>query len=389
MSVLDDAPVPAYGEASLADLTPSLLAALGVPGEANTLDLPAVRRACLVLVDGLGWEQLRDNRDVAPYLVGMAERRLGSAVDPVHGGRVLTAGFPATTATSMGSLGTGLTPAEHGLLGLRVSVPGTDRLMNCLHWDTGVDPVSWQPRPTVFERAEAAGVAASHHAPGSFREGGLTKAALRGSRYVAADSPGELVATAGEALRASDRALTCVYHADLDATGHRKGCRSAAWRFQLSHVDRLVEQLAGVLPPDAALYVTADHGMVDIDPGDRVDADSVPELREGVSLLGGEARARHIYTRSGAADDVLATWRGLLGERMWIASRAEAVASGWFGPEVPDGMLERIGDVVAAARDGVAVIASKAEPAESALVGQHGSMTPAEQLVPLLDYTAG
>ena len=48
-------------------------------------------------------------------------------------------------------------------------------------------------------------------------------------------------------------------------------------------------------------------------------------------------------------------------------------------------MLGRLGDVVAAARDDVVIIASEREPKESAMVGNHGSMTPAEQLVPLLE----
>lgn len=380
MSGSGGAPVPAYGEAALADVTPSMLAALGVSGERNVLTLSPVRRACVLLVDGLGWEQLHDCADAAPYLSSLAAR--ASA-------RVVTAGFPATTATSLGSLGTGLPPGEHGVLGLRVAIPGSGRLMNCLRWDDKVDPRHWQPRATVFERAEAGGVAASHVAPGAFREGGLTRAVLRGARYLPADSPGELVAGAGAALRAAGRSLASVYYADLDATGHRMGWRSDAWRFQLAHVDRLGEQIAGVLPDDAALYVTADHGMVDAGPGDRVDADDLPALREGVALLGGDARARHVYARPGAVPDVLATWQEMLGERMWVVTREEAVAAGWFGPDVPDGMRERIGDVIAASRDGTAVVASQGEPHESVLIGQHGSLTPAEQRVPLLVHQPG
>lgn len=48
-------------------------------------------------------------------------------------------------------------------------------------------------------------------------------------------------------------------------------------------------------------------------------------------------------------------------------------------------MYGRIGDVVAAAHDDVAITASVQEPHESAMVGLHGSMTPVEQLVPLLE----
>jgi len=178
-----------------------------------------------------------------------------------------------------------------------------------------------------------------------------------------------------------------VYAGDLDATGHAWGCSSAAWRFQLGHVDRLAEQLAGALPAGTVLYVTADHGMVDVPPELRADADVVPELRDGVALLGGEARARHIYVQPGATDDVVAAWRSVLGDRAWIASRAEAIEAGWFGP-VDNRCAARIGDVIAAARGRSAVVATIAEPRESALVGMHGSLTPAEQRVPLLSYVA-
>jgi hypothetical protein len=152
----------------------------------------------------------------------------------------------------------------------------------------------------------------------------------------------------------------------------------------LRHVDLLAESLAAALPPDVVLVVTADHGMVDVPPEHRVDFDRTPALRTGVRLLGGEARARHVYTRPGAAADVLATWTALLGDRMWVVSREEAIAQGWFGPDVPAATAPRIGDVVAAAYGEVALVASEAEPMESALVGLHGSMTSAEQRVPLL-----
>jgi hypothetical protein len=178
-----------------------------------------------------------------------------------------------------------------------------------------------------------------------------------------------------------------VYTGDLDSTGHAWGCTSAAWRFQLAHVDRLAEQLAGALPAGTALHVTADHGMVDVPPSERIDADLIPALRDGVALLGGEPRARHVYAVPGATADVLAAWRATLGDRAWTVSRDEAIDAGWFGPVVA-GVTDRIGDVVAAARGSSAVVATVAEPRESRLIGMHGSLTPAEQRVPLLTHVA-
>ena len=370
--------VPGYGKSTLAELSQSLLASLGVPGEENVLGLPRASRACLLVVDGLGWDLLKAHRSAAPFLAGLADET----------GCWLTAGFPATTVTSLSSLGTGRPPGQHGLLGYQVRVPGTGRLLNALRWDNSVDPVAWQPASTIFERAAAAGISALRIASGAYKNSGLSVAAMRGADYRPAETPGALVGQAAAALAEAPRAVAMVYTGDLDGTGHAWGCTSPAWRYQLGHVDRLAEQLAGALPAGTILYVTADHGMVDVSPDGRRDADLLPQLREGVALLGGEPRARHVYARPGAAREVLAAWRDTLAASAWVVSRDEAIDAGWFGP-VDHRVADRIGDVVAAARGSSAVVATVAEPRESALIGMHGSLAASDQRVPLLTYAAG
>jgi hypothetical protein len=369
--------IPAYGELSLADLSASLLASLGersATGSTNVLGLPATRRACLLIVDGMGWEQLRGHQAAAPFLSELA-----------FNSRPLTCGFPATTVTSLATIGTALAPGQHGMLGLRVAIPGEGRLLNGLHWPQDVDPASWQVQPTIYDRARAAGITVFHVADGAYEATGLSGAALRGATYRPARCLGGLAAEAMAALQESEPALVTVYTPDLDGAGHDYGVSSPAWSYQLAHVDKLAEQIAAALPMGAVLYVTADHGMVNIGADDRIDVDSIAQLREGVALLGGEPRARHVYAEPGAAADVLAAWREVLGDRAWVSSRDEAIKDGWFGP-VDEAMRDRIGDVVAAAAGTWALVASASEPAEPAMVGMHGSLTPAEQLVPLLAY---
>jgi hypothetical protein len=367
--------VPSYGFRTLAELGSSVLAALGGSGT-NTLGLPQVRKVCLLVVDGLGWELLRDHPAAAPFL-----NELAMNAQP------LSAGFPATTVTSLTSLGTGTAPGQHGMLGYQVAIPGEHRLLNGLRWDDRIDPARWQPRPTIFERAVAADIGACYVASRAFRNSGLTRAAMRGAQYRPADSMGALAAEAADALRDAENVLVTVYHGDLDGTGHGLGVGSDAWYYQLAHVDKLAEQIAGALPSDTSLYVTADHGMVDVPAEDRVDVDDVPDLRVGVSLLGGEPRARHVYAHPGAAADVLAAWREVLGGRAWVLSREDAIKENWFGPVDPE-MIPRIGDVVAAPAGNWGIVATETEPRESALVGMHGSLVPADQLIPLLSLTA-
>jgi hypothetical protein len=354
-----------------------LLASLGeepAGGSANALGLPATRRACLLIVDGLGWEQLRAHQAAAPFLSELA-----------FNSRPLTCGFPATTVTSLATIGTALVPGEHGMLGLQVAIPGTGRLLNGLHWPEGVDPAGWQAKPTIYDRAQAAGISAFHVADGQYEASGLSRAALRGATYRRARSLGALAAVAVDALHESEHALVTVYTADLDGVGHHYGVSSPAWTYQLAHVDKLAEQIAGSLPMGAVLYVTADHGTVNVGADDRVDVDAIAELREGVALLGGEPRARHVYAAPGAAADVLAAWREVLGDRAWVASRDEAIKDGWFG-SVDEAMHDRIGDVVAAATGTWALVANATEPTDPPMIGMHGSLTTAEQLVPLLAY---
>jgi hypothetical protein len=375
-------PVPRYGQSALADLTPSLLAGLGAPGFHDVLGVGRMRSVCLFLVDGLGWNLLRAHASDAPYLAGLAAR-----------GRPLTAGFPATTAASIASVGTGLPPGEHGFVGYLMGLPGQERPLNTLHWrwqgTSGADllhelpPERLQPAPTAFELAARAGIPVSVVAP-PFHEGsGLTRAVLRGGGFRPALTPGDLVGEAAEAAR-EHGGLVYVYTGDLDTAGHVRGPGSAAWRAQLRLVDSLAASLADELPGGCTLTVSADHGMVPSPPESRLDLEGEPAVLDAVRFLGGEARARHVYAEPGREREVLARWRERLGDSFWVLGRDDAVAAGWFGHRVLDAVRARIGDVVAAAHGELSLVVPSAEPLESRLLGQHGSMTADEQLVPLL-----
>ncbi|MEV7946236.1 MULTISPECIES: alkaline phosphatase family protein [Streptomyces] len=379
---LDTAPVPEYGSGSLADLLPTLAAGLEVPGFTAAIpELTPADRNCVFLIDGLGWEQIKAHPDEAPFLHSLLPTSRGGT------GRPLTAGFPSTTATSLASVGTGLPPGEHGLPGYTARNPQTGELMNQLRWKPWTEPKAWQPYPTVFQLADAVGVHTAQVSAPMFEQTPLTKIALSGGSFLGRLSGEDRMDVAAQRLAAGDRSLVYTYYSEVDGKGHRFGTDSDAWRGQLMYVDGLARRLAEQLPPRSALYITADHGMIDIpfDEQSRIDFDEDWELSAGVALLGGEGRARHVYAVPGAQADVLAVWREVLGEQFWIASRDEAIAAGWFGPTVDERVYGRIGDVVAAAHDDVIITASVNEPHESAMAGVHGSLTPVEQLVPLLE----
>lgn len=373
---------PAYGRGSLAEVIPSVLAVLGVPGAGDALgltgQLAGVRRVAVLLVDGLGHHLLPLAAPVAPSLADTLAGRLGQL-------RPITTAFPSTTPTALTTLGTGAPPGEHGLVGFSLRVPDTGRVLNHIEWDGKPDPMRWQPVATQFARAAAAGVAVSVASRAQFVGTGLTVAAYRGAAYRPADGAEAVATEMLAALRQHDPpALVYGYHPDLDAAGHRYGVDSEPWRLAAAGVDRLVARLLDGLPADAALIVTADHGQLDVPADRRIDLDADPRLRAGVAAVAGEPRMRHLHVTPGATEDVIAVWRSILGDAAWVASRERVVAEGWFGP-VPPEHLPRIGDVVVACQDRYAVLASAHEPRRvSDLVGFHGSWTAVEMLVPLL-----
>jgi predicted AlkP superfamily pyrophosphatase or phosphodiesterase len=347
------------------------------------LALEPCGRVCLLVIDGLGWELLRSNADAAPFLNTLA-------LEP------LTTGFPATTAASLASLSTGLPPGEHGLLGYTLALPGFDRAFNALTWSLyglgprveltdEVAPEAFQPARTLAEQSADSGLTIDYVGPAFHAGSGLSRAIRRAERFHAADSLSSLVDSTLSLLRRHS-VFVFAYHPGLDAAGHIHGVASQQWHDQLVASDNAVRVLAEQLQQETLLLVTGDHGMVDLRLEERLDLADYPELAAGVSLLAGEARARYVRTVPGAMEDVLMTWRAILGDRMWVWSAEEAISTGLFGPQVSDQARNRVGDIVAAAFDRVGVVQREVDPAQARLKGHHGSVTAPEQLVPLLVY---
>lgn len=369
--------LPRAGAPSLAHVLPAAAAALGsgLDGGAQAqalLGLPAARRVCVVLVDGLGHLNLAERGGHAPFL-----RSLLATSQP------LLSTFPSTTATAVAAFGTGRGPGATAMLGYTVRVPATGLLGNLVSWTDMPAPTQWQPYPTVFERLVGDGVRVTSVGPARFHGSGLTGAALRGATYAPAESLAQRVDVVLRALR--EPGLTYLYWHDVDKTGHHHGWGSWQWGEALAELDHELGRLARSLPKDTLLVVTADHGMVDVDPARRRDVGTDTALAAGVATTGGEPRALHLHVEQGVDPlAVAARWRDELGDDAVVRTRDEVLAEGWLGP-VDERVRPVVGDVVVAMTGAATVVDSRTQtPASIALRGVHGSLTAREMLVPLL-----
>lgn len=353
-------PAAKPGAPRLADVLPAVLGSLR--GARHPLGLPAVRSAVVVLVDGLGSANLGQAAGHARTIASGPRSRLRS-------------GFPSTTAVALASLTTGTLPGTHGLVGYDALVPGVGVRNQLRDWGGAMDPATWQRAPTLLADVPSFAVNEPR-----FAESGFTRATLRGAQYLGARTIVDRVDATLGALERGTGTLVYCYFAEADRAGHEHGWRSGEWSDALESIDGAVAQIVARAPAGTGVLVTADHGMVDVPWHQHRIIE--PSLLADVVHIAGEPRCLQLHVREGASvDDVAARWRGAHGDEAWIATRDELVATGWFGAVHPD-VLPRIGDVLVAARSLVAFYASEDDPARG-MIGQHGSLTSEELVVPL------
>ncbi len=353
----------------LSDLSQSIFASLGLPTAHNTLNLAPTRRACLLLVDGLGLQAIAHYGHEFPIFAQL-----------IHLPQ-LESHFPTTTVTNLTSLGTGVLPGIHGMLGYTVRIPGTDRLLNALKWDEKIDPLVWQSTPTLFEQAKAAGFNVTSVGDKRYEKTGFTEAALRGATYLGANHTPELVSETVRAL-AEPNSFAYLYTNIVDNAGHNFGVGSEQWLVALKTVADLITRLCNELPRNTSFYITADHGMVNA--GHKVILGQENQLMNDVTLVGGEPRMRHIYLTPGSIAERVGQWRSELGETALVYSKSEAIELGLFGETVSEESAARIGDLIAIAQGDLVLIDPTRIEKESAIIGQHGGVTAIESEIPLL-----
>lgn len=369
---------------NLTHVLPSLAAGMGGPFT-NTLGLPAAKSSILLLVDGLGLEQLQQFSAHAPFLRRALNQQSAAQSE-------MSTIYPSTTAAALSSLGTGLAPGEHGLVGFDVYDPARDIVVNQLGgWDERTDPATWQPAPTIFEllnTQRAAGQHGIHPVTVSlpaFEDSALTRASLLGPRFVGQEDLGQRFRAAARQAQ-QPGALVYLYANELDKAGHRFGPGSPQWLEVLEEIDAQLGRMTRKLPDGTLVAVTGDHGMIEVKREDRFDYSLDEELLEHVAHTAGEPRMVQLHFDPAADDQArqhtMRAWQRRFGDRAWIVTQQQAIEAGWFGPVDPQ-IRRRIGDLLITGFEPIALYdGRRAAPHSFDMVGHHGAPTSAEVRVP-------
>jgi hypothetical protein len=340
------------GQSSLADVLPSCLATLGAQGFRNVLNLPVVRSAVVVLVDGLGAHNLAQASAHARFLSSISGKT-----------HTIQTVFPSTTASALASLTTGESPGTHGMLGYRIKDPATGQVVNQL---TGIssltDSSSWLGASPVYSSAAQSGIHPAVVAHPRFADTPLTQLIHRGANHY--------------------------YISELDECAHNKGVMSSDWAMLLESVDSALKTLVASLPDDVGVLITADHGVVDIPAHKHLLYGEDPRLVDGVADIGGEPRCLQIFFDPEATPEtrlrVCAAWIEDMEGIAWVMTKETVIEQGLLG-EISEENAARIGDIWVLARKDVVFYDARDKTLKGrSMIGQHGGMSSTELTVPLL-----
>ena len=359
--------IPDYRGANVRGIVPALLGpsswSTGLPDWMPS-EVAGARSVVLLVLDGLGWDQLRDHRELMPTVAAMT------------GGPIHTVA-PTTTATALSSITTGLTPAEHGLIGYRIVLGG--EIVNVLRWCVGDQPVRRSHPPRDVQPYDPfLGQAVPVISPAELQNSAFSEAHLRGCRPVGWRAASSIAVEARRQVEAGERFVYC-YYGGIDKIAHERGF-GPYYDAELRAADALVGDVLAALPTGTTLLVTADHGQVEV--GSRIVTPSA-ELLANVTMQSGEGRFRWLHVAKGAIDDVAAVASDEVGHLAWVATREQMLDEEWFGAAMAPAVRSRLGDLALVAREPV----SFHDPADSGpfeLVCRHGSLTSAEVNVPLV-----
>jgi hypothetical protein len=318
----------------------------------------------LLVLDGLGWDQLQEFSDRVPTLMEMQGRSIHTVA-------------PTTTATALSSITTGLTPGEHGLIGYRMLLGGD--VINVLRWTVGDQQVRRSHPPRDVQAYEPF---LGHRVPvvaqGVLESSPFSEAHLRGCDPVGWRTPSSIAVEAAAQVSAGERFVYCYYNG-IDTIAHERGF-GPYYDAELRFADALVADVLAAVPAGTAVLVTADHGQVDV--GDDIIHPSA-DLLGPVTTQSGEGRFRWLHCKPADIDSVVDMATSEVGDVAWVVTKEQMLDDRWFGPTVSPPIQRRLGDVALCAFAPVSFHeADDNGPYE--LRCRHGSLTSAEVNVPLL-----
>ncbi|MFZ5982036.1 MAG: alkaline phosphatase family protein [Patescibacteria group bacterium] len=378
--------LPNYKDGSIVNLMSSVLKSFGGMshyGELEGFDPDWIKDKSLVflVIDGLGYEYLKK------YGQGsFLESNLKSRITSV---------FPSTTASAMTSFYTGLSPAEHGLMGWFMYLKEIGQVILPLHFSTragnvylGGSGISYQDiisGKSIFNQIGNDYFVVNHS---NYIDSPYSRSVSVGAKKISYKSFSGLFSQIRKTLNSSQkRKFVFSYWSDFDSICHKFGTDSSRAKNHFEEIDRQVSLLAKFAKKrNAVIIITADHGLMDVKPKNIIKLKDHPELEKCLTLpLSGEGRATYCYVRPEKVSKFEKYVRRKMGKFCQMRKSSDLIEEGYFGSsKINPKLYDRVGDYVLIMKDGYLIQDTLLGEERNDYLAHHGGLSREEMFVPLI-----
>jgi len=371
----------------------------GILNKANVQQTNSLK-IVLFLIDGFGYKQWLQYADKYEFLRLFSKK---GVVAP------LTTIFPSTTAATLATISTGLTPQEHGLPEYRVYFKELDRIIKTLRFsplegegtdrllEAGVDPKILFNEKTVYEVLSQFKIPSLTFLRESYAKSVYARATNRGSKTVTFINTSDLLVNLRNAIAETPSpAYFFVYWDGIDSIAHSYGLHTEQYLAELNDFfyllrEELLQKLCGKKAEEISLLVTSDHGQIDINPKKTVYLNQyravVDNLRIGRSgnkiFPWGSPRDIFLAVKPQKINETLDLLKRILKEEAKVVTTECMLKDGLFGRgALHKEFKSRVGDILILPYGNKTVWFEYFKGKKFKLLAVHGGLTPDEMLIP-------
>jgi Type I phosphodiesterase / nucleotide pyrophosphatase len=351
-------------------------------------DSRGVEKVFLIIMDGFGYNRLLTH--VKRY-DGTLSELIGKGVL-----KPLTSPFPATTSTSLASIFTGLTPAEHGIIGYQMFSQEYGCVFNTLEMkpvygysseveiarDLAKRIKPWMP--TLQEH----GVRSFVVTKGSIVGSGLSRVVHSDQEIIPYMLESEMLVKCRKALEQQGPVFLILYYSGIDTLEHRYGPYSEEVTAEIQSFEFLLKdfssKLSNATKKETMIMLTSDHGVCE--------TQRTYYLRDYTEVANrlqlppvGDSRCGFLFSKQGEKENLKSAFERSLDGFKLVASK-DLIDSGAFGRTTDSTSLQSaVGDFAALSKGPNALSYPYFEDDRNREQhGGHGGMTAEEVVVPLL-----
>jgi len=364
----------------------------------DKVEIKNSNKVVLILVDGLGYNQwLRYFKNYKFFDI-FNQRGI---VSPI------TTMFPSTTAATLTTINTGLTPQEHGLLEWVLYFKEIDMIINTLPFtsldekntllEMGINPKILYKGNTIYQNLKKEGVRSFSFIDESYAYSPYSKLVHKGSTIIPFINSSDLVVRLRKTLeKEKGPAYFYIYVGDLDSMEHKYGLHTEEYYTELSVISfllkkELLEKIDRKVAKETILLITADHGQLNVLPKETIYLNKYQKLvnafqeskKKRKILPTGSPRDIFLHIKPNKLDKIYNFLFSKLKEKAKIIKMDKAIKSGLFGIGKPKKeFYDRVGNLLILPYSNRTIWYEHIKGKRFDLLGMHGGLSEDEMLIP-------